>query len=265
MTMHMHITAVNGRDRNADALAAFDYLDSGPFCMVVLEQRGQDEYFTAQQINDTFEKHLRPLSKLTGVNFLTLVSEEHRQALLAAIDSAKNSKCQHLARARNVEMTTLTESNSGLPIKRRFDWMVGTGKDGQLLLFGDPCSDENICMEQRDKFAQVIDLFNAPVAVEGSPIVLCANANQTELDITTRRKKPDVWSFLTFGLVLIGGMTYCHLQSSLQLLLQDTETAIAVHSQIKIKLQFAEKNLQALSREVREVAATVTMLEKQRE
>ena len=95
--------------------------------------------------------------------------------------------------------------------------------------------------------------------------VCTSSQPKSRITFTTRRKKADVWSFLIFCLVLIGGMTYCHLQSSLQLLLQDTETAIAVHSQIKIKLQFAEKNLQALSREVREVATTVTMLEKQRE
>ena len=177
------LSADDGGANNGAASSAFDYLDSGPFCMVVLEQQGQDEYFAVKQINETFERQLSPMFKLTGVNFLTLATHGHRQALRTAIETAITSNDQYRARARNIEMTTLAECNSGLPIKRHFDWTVGTGKDGQLLLFGDPCSDGDV--EQRAKDVELIDFFqNAPIALHwlsGDGIVLWAN--QTELDV----------------------------------------------------------------------------------
>jgi len=91
---------------------------------------------------------------------------------------------------------------------------------------------------------------------------VCTSAQpKSRITFTTRRKKADAWSFLTFCLVLIGGMTYWHLQSSLNLIIRDTESAMAVRNQVNFKLRSAEKDLRGLSREI---AATATMLEKQR-
>ena len=95
---------------------------------------------------------------------------------------------------------------------------------------------------------------------DGSYVVPFAQP-KSRITFTTSRKKADAWSFLTFCLVLIGGMTYWHLQSSLNLIIRDTESAMAVRNQVNFNLRSAEKDLRGLSREI---AATATMLEKQR-
>jgi PAS domain S-box-containing protein len=83
-------------------------------------------------------------------------------------------------KARNIEMLTLAE---GLPIKKHFDWTAGIGRDGQVILFGDPVNEQD--EEQRVKDAELVDFFqNAPIALHwlsGEGIVLWAN--QTELDV----------------------------------------------------------------------------------
>ena len=96
---------------------------------------------------------------------------------------------------------------------------------------------------------------------DGSYVVPFAQP-KSRITFTTSRKKADAWSFLTFCLVLIGGMTYWHLQSSLNLIIRDTESAMAARTQINFKLRSAEKDLRGLSREI---AATTNMLETQRE
>jgi hypothetical protein len=92
--------------------------------------------------------------------------------------------------------------------------------------------------------------------------VCTSSQPKSRITFTTRRKKNDAWSFFTFCLVLIGGMTYWHLQSSLNLIIRDTESAMAARTQINFKLRSAEKDLRGLSREI---AATTNMLETQRE
>jgi PAS domain S-box-containing protein len=150
--------------------------------MAVLEQRGEDEYFTASKINAAFTRHVSPLFKMTASNFVSLVSEKHQASFLDAIRTAKTGN-ELKGKARNIEMTTLAESNSGLPIKRHFDWTVGIGKDGKIVLFGDPCTEKDVA--QREQDAELIDFFqNAPIALHwlsGDGIVLWAN--QTELDV----------------------------------------------------------------------------------
>jgi hypothetical protein len=83
-------------------------------------------------------------------------------------------------KARNIEMLTLSE---GFPIKKHFDWTIGVGKDGQVLLFGDAVNEQD--EEQRAKDAELIDFFqNAPIALHwltGEGNVLWAN--QTELNV----------------------------------------------------------------------------------
>jgi PAS domain S-box-containing protein len=83
-------------------------------------------------------------------------------------------------KARNIEMLTLSE---GLPIKKHFDWTIGVGRDGQVLLFGDAVNEQD--EEQRTKDAELIDFFeNAPIALHWlscDGIILWAN--QTELTV----------------------------------------------------------------------------------
>ena len=85
---------------------------------------------------------------------------------------------------------------------------------------------------------------------------------KSQIVFTTRKKKINVWSFLTFCLVVMGGMTYWHLKASLRLILEETESVMSALNEVKIKLRLAEKDDRMLSREV---ASTATLFEKQRE
>lgn len=158
------------------------YVMEGPMCVLALEAGGAK----VQEINATGARMLSPLFKLADVDFRSLATEgeSHKQRLSNAIQAVATSDCGSAsARARNIEMLTLAESNSGLPIKKHFDWVVGKGKDGTLLLFGDPCSEQDT--EQRAKDSELVDFFqNAPIALHwlsGDGIVLWAN--QRELDV----------------------------------------------------------------------------------
>jgi PAS domain S-box-containing protein len=170
----------------------FDYLANVPLCMVALDERGR-----AVQINETCQAHFGPLFKYSAATFSSLATDsaEHRAKLEVALEQARLStagasnsapngpqsqqKPRTSCKARNIEMLTLSE---GLPIKKHFDWTIGVGRDGQMLLFGDAVNGQD--EEQRAKDAELIDFFqNAPIALhrlscEG--IVLWAN--QMELD-----------------------------------------------------------------------------------
>lgn len=76
--------------------------------------------------------------------------------------------------------------------------------------------------------------------------------------ITTRRKKADTWSLLTFCLVLIGGVTCRHLKSELHCTLSEIKTVLAHRNQLKIKLRSRDKDVRMLSREI---AATKQRIE----
>ena len=158
----------------------FDYLSEGPFCLVALDSSSG----RATQINKTFEHHMGPLFKYAGFDFSTAATEgeEHRKKLEKAIESVKNRTVARV-NVNNVEMLTLA-GDSGMPVRKHFDWTVGQGRDDHiLLLFGYPCSEQEI--EQHSKDAELIDFFqNAPIALHwlsGEGIVLWAN--QTELDV----------------------------------------------------------------------------------
>ena len=87
---------------------------------------------------------------------------------------------------------------------------------------------------------------------------------KSQIEFRTRRTKADLWCFFTFCLVVIGGMTYWHLKTSLLRSLEETETALAARNLGNVKLRSAkERHLRMLSREV--AAANTIMLEKQRE
>ena len=81
---------------------------------------------------------------------------------------------------------------------------------------------------------------------------------KSQIVFTTRRKKADAWSFLTLCLIVIGAMTYWHLNSALRLIRSEIETVMAVRNQINIKLRSSEKDVRMLSREV---SATSTVVQ----
>lgn len=155
---------------------------------------------TVARINGTCARYLAPLRKMLNTNFLSLVEEgggtAHREKLRAIIESGMTQDQQQpssssgtRARVRNIEMLTLRDDDSGFPIKRHFDWMASKGKDGQILLFGDPCSEDDV--EQRAKDMELIDFFqNAPIALHwlgGDGKVIWANKTEMEYVISSTR------------------------------------------------------------------------------
>jgi PAS domain S-box-containing protein len=150
------------------------------------------------QFNETCQEHFGPLFKYSASIFSSLATDtaEHRAKLEEALKQARlcaagasndapngpesQQKPRASFKARNIEMLTLSE---GLPIRKHFDWTIGVGRDGQVLLFGDAVNEQD--EQQRAKDADLVDFFeNAPIALHwlsGEGIVLWAN--QTELDV----------------------------------------------------------------------------------
>lgn len=157
---------------------AFSYLSSGPMCMAAIDR----ETDRVVRINNMFEQNMGKLFKISSMAFPMLATEGdlHRIKLEQAIESVKAGTTER-AKARNIEMLTL--GGEGIPIKKHFDWTVGRGPDGTVLLFGDPCTEQDV--EQRAKDSELVDFFqNAPIALHwlsGDGIVLWAN--QRELDV----------------------------------------------------------------------------------
>eukprot|EP00581_Thalassiosira_minuscula_P018353 CAMPEP_0183723122 /NCGR_PEP_ID=MMETSP0737-20130205/14826_1 /TAXON_ID=385413 /ORGANISM="Thalassiosira miniscula, Strain CCMP1093" /LENGTH=815 /DNA_ID=CAMNT_0025953375 /DNA_START=183 /DNA_END=2630 /DNA_ORIENTATION=+ len=143
-----------------------------------------------------------------------LLKKKNRTKFREAIDGVRNSLCEARAdsgnngsdavkvedggasmtgKIRNVEMLTLG-NDAGMPIKRYFDWTIGSvqldGEDGDgdapasaVILYGDMVNEVESSNRERD--AELIDFFqNAPIAMHwlnGDGIVLWAN--QTELNV----------------------------------------------------------------------------------
>mmetsp|Transcript_3580 Transcript_3580/g.6098 ORF Transcript_3580/g.6098 Transcript_3580/m.6098 type:complete len:399 (-) Transcript_3580:119-1315(-) len=80
--------------------------------------------------------------------------------------------------------------------------------------------------------------------------------------VFTAKRKSSTWSFLMFGFLVAGLLTYWHLTVSLQMILTETEAMMAVRNQINIKLRSAEKDVRMLSREV---AATEAIFQKRKD
>lgn len=158
--------------------AVFSYLSSGPMCMAAMD----GETNRIIQINNMFEQTMGQLYKMSSTAFPMLATEGelHRTKLQEAIASVQTGTTER-AKARNIEMLTL--AGDGLPIRKHFDWIVGRGPDGRILLFGDPCTEQDV--EQRAKDSELVDFFqNAPIALHwlsGDGIILWAN--QRELDV----------------------------------------------------------------------------------
>lgn len=169
----------------------FAYLTSCSLGVVALDERGH-----ATQANAAFEAFMGPLFKFTEFEFCHAAVEDgdggarlktavaNAREAYASLLTAKKSGAELPSPAplklRNVEMLSLA---AGLPIKKHFDWTVSTGADGGVVLFGSPCTTEDL--EKIEKDAELIDfLQNAPIAMHwlsGEGIVLWAN--QTELDV----------------------------------------------------------------------------------
>lgn len=153
----------------------FTYLDNGPQCIVALNH---DSGFPLK-VNSTFERLMGPLFKFASYAFADSAEKnDDRERMRKAISSViSNGDAQRL---RNVEMISLSD---GLPIRRHFDWTVGQGADGTVLLFGDRCNQQD--EEQIARDAELIDFFdNAPIALHwlsGEGIVLWAN--KTEMNV----------------------------------------------------------------------------------
>lgn len=150
-------------------------------CVVVLDAEGKPI-----GCNDTYETEMGPLYKFANIVFDdgACGSEEARRKLGKAMHAVRRG-AERKVSVKNVEMVTL-EGDAGLPLRRHFDWSVGTTKTtvgGSLILLGEPCSERT--MEQRAKDAELVDFFqNAPIALHwlsGEGIILWAN--QTELDV----------------------------------------------------------------------------------
>jgi hypothetical protein len=139
--------------------AAFDYLSNCPMCLVALDSSTGRPV----AVNETFEYYMGPLFKYQGYRFDGAASEGPDQAKLAnAIACVEKGQCKKVT-VRNVEMVTLA-GQAGMPIRRLFDWTVGKGADGCILLFGEQVNEQDV--EQREKDAELIDFFqNAPIAL----------------------------------------------------------------------------------------------------
>lgn len=153
-----------------------------PLCMATLDP---DSLFPLE-INDMFEEHMGPLYKFANAEFVGAASDDKnsdaRERFRRAIEDVTDQRKERM-RIRNVEMTTLSEKNSGFPIRRNFDWWASWSLDGKIILLGDPCSEEDV--EKREKDAELIDFFqNAPIAMHwlsDQGIILWAN--QTEMNV----------------------------------------------------------------------------------
>jgi len=176
---------------------AFSYLSTSPLCFVALDSKGH-----ATHISGAFEKLMGPLYKFQEFQFCDAATEkndgkEKMRDLIAGIQSTADAASYTIEekenetfsdpnkhRVRNIEMLTLAAETSGIPMKRHFNWTVGKGGDGTVLLFGDICHPDERTEEEIARDVEYVDFFqNAPIALHwlsGEGIVLWAN--QTELD-----------------------------------------------------------------------------------
>jgi PAS domain-containing protein len=143
--------------------------------------------------NEMFEQHMGPLGKFSNGDFINKSCSEDkahadaRDRFGSAIESVVSGKAGggNRVRVRDIEMTTVTDANSGFPIHKHFDWFISKSSDfdGLVILLGDPVSDQE--ESQREKELELVDFFqNAPIALHwltGEGNVLWAN--QTELNV----------------------------------------------------------------------------------
>jgi hypothetical protein len=133
-----------------------------PLCIVALDpQTGR-----AIAVNSTFESILGPLYKFKEWEFANAASEDvnpnaavveggetNRSRFREAIDKVRTSLCDDVdaatekskstAKVRDVEMLTLGTNDAGLPIRKYFDWTIGSvqldedAPSSAVMLYGD--------------------------------------------------------------------------------------------------------------------------------
>ncbi|KAL3805620.1 hypothetical protein HJC23_005864 [Cyclotella cryptica] len=204
----------------ANLTAALNFLslpNACPLCIVALDPRSGRPI----AVNSTFESIIGPLYKFKEWDFSNAASEDvksdvdsaggeetNRSRFRDAISRVRSSLCEDVdactkdamegssdttAKVRNVEMLTLGTNDAGLPVRKFFDWTIGSvqneeGVNGDepasaVILYGDMLKDDESSNRARD--AELIDFFqNAPIAMHwlnGDGTVLWAN--QTELNV----------------------------------------------------------------------------------
>jgi hypothetical protein len=163
----------------ANLTAALNFLslpNACPLCIVVLDPRSGRPI----AVNSTFESILGPLYKFKEWDFSNAASEDvnpnsdadggaetNRSRFRDAISRVRASLCEDVdvytksamegkldstAKVRNVEMLTLGTNDAGLPIRRYFDWTIGSvqneeGVNGDepasaVILYGDMLKDD---------------------------------------------------------------------------------------------------------------------------
>ena len=111
-------------------------------------------------INSTFESVMGPLYKFNEWEFANAASDdeelpptadgrkhinENRSKFSNAINEVRdsinnNNSGSSSGRIRNVEMLTLSSDNCGLPVRKFFDWTIGSVQDtthSAIILYGD--------------------------------------------------------------------------------------------------------------------------------
>lgn len=204
----------------ANLTAALNFLslrNACPLCIVALDPRSGRPI----AVNSTFESIFGPFYKFKEWDFSNAASEDvntnsdaaegeetSRSRFRDAISRVRASLCEDVdvymkgategkldstAKVRNVEMLTLGTNDAGLPVRKYFDWTIGSvqneeGVNGDepssaVILYGDMLKDDESSNRARD--AELIDFFqNAPIAMHwlnGDGTVLWAN--QTELNV----------------------------------------------------------------------------------
>lgn len=156
------------------------YLDNGPQCVVTICPNSG----TILRANNTFVKQMGPLFKFQNCTFPELATEKDggkeilQQAIeyMREVNTAEDEEVLR-KRLRNIEMISLADN---IPMKYHFDWSIGKGPDGSIILFGDKCNEKDEAAIARD--AEFIDFFdNAPIALHwlsGEGIVLWANKTE---------------------------------------------------------------------------------------
>ncbi|KAL7534381.1 hypothetical protein ACHAWF_004817 [Thalassiosira exigua] len=196
-----------------NALRFLSLPNACPLCVVALDPR------TGRPVaaNATFESILGPLFKFKEWEFADAACDDdasgathrkrNRSEFREAIDKVRASlngaaapdadaeagDGERSGKLRNVQMLALGTNEAGLPVRRYFDWTIGSvqldadgdddGPDSAVILYGDMINEMESSNRARD--AELVDfLDNAPIAMHwlnGNGIVLWAN--QTEMNV----------------------------------------------------------------------------------
>jgi hypothetical protein len=111
--------------------------------------------------NDMFERRMGPLRKFSNDDFIKKACSEDKahadardrfRSAIENVASGEAGRDGNRVRVRGIEMTTVTEENSGLPLHKHFDWFMSrsSGDDGAIILLGDPVSDQDVFQHEKE-------------------------------------------------------------------------------------------------------------------